>query len=140
MQSYASANIILKNADDLILYRHGQIKIKQVRQKTVIAQIIHGVYRLIINKETCDFLHLRIIEKKWVEWANEKTDYVSVVGPVEICFKNRRSMKDAIVLPNDYGIILGSIPISEMDVLIDPLRQRLIVNPAHPDMAVLSLK
>jgi hypothetical protein len=32
------------------------------------------------------------------------------------------------------------IPLEEMDVLIDPIWQQLIVNPAHPDQAMLRLK
>jgi hypothetical protein len=31
-------------------------------------------------------------------------------------------------------------PLEQMDVLIDPVRQRLIVNPAHPDYAVLKIR
>ena len=45
-----------------------------------------------------------------------------------------------MVLPGDSEPLLGAIPLEEMDVLIDPLRQELIVNPEHPDMAVLKMK
>lgn len=33
----------------------------------------------------------------------------------------------------------GAIPLEEMDVLIHPLRQELIVNPEHPDGAILRI-
>ncbi len=45
-----------------------------------------------------------------------------------------------MVLPGDSEPLLGAIPLEEMDVLIHPLRQELIVNPEHPDMAVLKMK
>ena len=45
-----------------------------------------------------------------------------------------------MVLPGSSEPLLGAIPMEEMDVLIPPLRQELVVNPDHPDMAVFSLK
>lgn len=39
---------------------------------------------------------------------------------------------DALVLPRDNKPLLGAIPIEDMDVLIHPQRQELIVNPEHP--------
>jgi hypothetical protein len=43
-------------------------------------------------------------------------------------------------LPGDSEPLLGAIPIEEMDVLIHPMRQELIVNPEHPNYAVLKMK
>lgn len=45
-----------------------------------------------------------------------------------------------MVLPGDSEPLLGAIPLEEMDVLIHPLRQELIVNPEHPYFAQLKLK
>jgi hypothetical protein len=63
-----------------------------------------------------------------------------VVAPVEIRFKNRRSVQSAMVLPGDSEPLLGAIPLEDMDVLIHPLRQELIVNPDHPYFAQMKLK
>ncbi len=35
---------------------------------------------------------------------------------------------------------MGAIPLEYMDVMIDPARQKLVVNPSHPDKPVLHLK
>ena len=45
-----------------------------------------------------------------------------------------------MVLPGDAEVLLGSIPMEDMDVLIDPKQQRLIVNPESPYIAKKSLK
>jgi hypothetical protein len=37
-----------------------------------------------------------------------------------------------MVLPGDSEGLLGAIPLKDMDVLIQLLRQELIVNPDHP--------
>jgi hypothetical protein len=46
----------------------------------------------------------------------------------------------AIVLPGDAEILLGAIPMEDMDVLIDPRQQKLVVNPKHPYVATKHLK
>ena len=63
-----------------------------------------------------------------------------IVGPVELRFKNRQTTVRAMVLPGDAEVLLGAIPMEDMDVLIHPLRQELIVNPEHPYFAVTKLK
>jgi hypothetical protein len=45
-----------------------------------------------------------------------------------------------MVLPGDSEILLGSIPLKDMDVLIHTLRQELIVNPDHPYFAQMKMK
>ena len=45
-----------------------------------------------------------------------------------------------MVLPGDNEPLLGAIPLEDMDVLIHPLRQELIVNPEHPYFAQMKLK
>ena len=62
------------------------------------------------------------------------------LGPIEVKFKNRRCNVDAMVLPGDNEILLGAIPMEDMDVLIHPLKQELIVNPEHPYFAQMKLK
>jgi hypothetical protein len=40
-----------------------------------------------------------------------------------------------MVLPGDAEVLMGSVPLEDLDVLIDPLRQELIVHPDRPHMA-----
>jgi len=63
-----------------------------------------------------------------------------VVGPIDVRFANRRAVCSAFVLPGDSESLLGMIPMEEMDVLVHPKRQELVVNPQHPYYAVLKMK
>lgn len=54
--------------------------------------------------------------------------------------KNRAAVCSAFILPGDAEPLLGVIPMKEMDVLIHPRRQELIVNPESPDIAMLKMK
>lgn len=55
-------------------------------------------------------------------------------------FANRTGVCNAFVLTGNSEPLLGSIPMEELDVMIHPLRQELIVNPEHPNYAVLKMK
>jgi len=44
------------------------------------------------------------------------------------------------VLPGDSEPLLGAIPLEDMDVIIHPQRQELVVNPDHPYFAQMKLK
>ncbi len=63
-----------------------------------------------------------------------------VVGPIQVKFANRKETCNSFVLPGDSEPLLGAIPMEEMDVLIHPQRQELVVNPEHPNYAVLKMK
>lgn len=45
-----------------------------------------------------------------------------------------------MVLPGDYEMLLGAIPKEDMDALIHPLRQELVVNPEHPYYVQMKMK
>jgi hypothetical protein len=62
-----------------------------------------------------------------------------VVGPVDVEFENRKATCNAYVLPGDSEPLLGAIPLEELDVIIHAARQELIINPLHPEGAVLRI-
>ena len=99
-----------------------------------------GAYMLAINKTIQSQLELPFIEKRKVQVADSRVVEYDVVGPVNVKFANRKATCSAFVLPGDSEPLLGAIPMQEMDVLIHPLRQELIVNPEHPNYAVLKMK
>jgi hypothetical protein len=54
-------------------------------------------------------------------------------------FKNRRTCCRALVLPGDFKPIFGTIPLSDMDLIVQPQLQELLVNPKHPHIAQMLL-
>jgi hypothetical protein len=45
-----------------------------------------------------------------------------------------------MVLPGNSEVLLGAIPMEDMDVIIDPLMQQLIVHPERPYIPKMPLK
>jgi clan AA aspartic protease len=134
------ADIEIINAEDLGMVRRGYMDPDEVKRLRVNILVDSGANMLCINENIQEILQLAVVERKSFQMANGQYVECDVVAPVELKFKNRHSYCSAIVLPGDSEPLLGMIPLEEMDVLIDPVRQQLIVNPAHPDQAMLRLK
>lgn len=81
-----------------------------------------------------------VLEERTVQTADGRIMRLEVVGPIEVRFKNRRSLTQALVMRGENEVLLGAIPMEDMDVLIHPARQELIVHPDHPYLAQMKLK
>jgi clan AA aspartic protease len=134
------AQIELINGGDLELARRGYIKPEEVKRISVTALVDTGSYMLAINETIQAQLQLPVVEKRKAQLATGHVVECDVVSPVEMRFKNRRSSGSALVLPGNAEPLLGAIPMEDMDVVVHPLRQELIVNPEHPNFAQMSLK
>jgi clan AA aspartic protease len=93
-----------------------------------------------INENIQEQLKLPVVERRKGQLANGSIVEYDVVGPIEVKFKNRRCSVDAMVLPGENEPLLGAIPMEDMDVLIHPYKQELVVNPDHPYYAQMKLK
>ena len=58
---------------------------------------------------------------------------VPYVGPVAVEFENRGCVTGAVVLGDE--VLLGAVPMEDMDVLVSPATRALIVNPCNPNIA-----
>ena len=134
------ADIELIRADDLALYRHGILPEAQIKHMRVSALVDSGAYLLSINDHIKEQLDLPVLEEQTVRLADDSEIRVKVVGPVEIRFENRSTTVRAIVFPGNAEPLLGVIPIEDLDVVIDPKQQRLIVNPESPYIARKHMK
>lgn len=134
------AEIELMSAEDLLAHRRGTLDEKDIKQVKVKTLVDSGAEMLIINEHIQAQLGLLQIETRSAQLADDKIVQLPVVGPVEVRFANRRTSVDALVLPGETEPLLGALPMEDMDVLIDPRNQRLIVNPANPYIVKKSLK
>ena len=134
------AEIELINSDDLALVRRNLLDKDEVKKMRVNMLVDSGAYMMAINEAVQEVLQLPFREKKKAQLADGSVIEYDVVGPIEVRFKNRTSICNAVILKGENECLLGTIPMEEMDVLIHPMKHQLIVNPAHPDMAQLSMK
>ncbi len=133
------ADVELINGIDIALAKRHMIGEEEVKRIHVDILVDTGSYMLAINENIKEQLQLPVVEMRKAQTATGQIVECEVVAPVELKFKNRRTSCNAIVLPGDAEPLLGTIPLEDMDVLIHPLRNELIVNPEHPYFAQMKM-
>jgi clan AA aspartic protease len=134
------ADITLINADDIALAKRHLIGEEEIKKMTVNMAVDSGAYMMAINETIQAQLGLSFIEKRKAIMADGSVNEYDVVGPIQVKFANRTATCSAMVLQGDNEPLLGAIPMEEMDVIIHPRRQELLVNTEHPNYAQLSMK
>ncbi len=83
-------------------------------------------------------LGLKEIEKKEATLADGRRVLVPYVGPVELHFKNRTGFTGALVMGDQ--VLLGAIPMEDMNLVIIPKTRTVDVNPESPNIATAIVK
>lgn len=78
-------------------------------------------------------LQLKEFEKREMTIADGTVKLCPYVGPIRIRFANGMCLTGALVLGDD--VLLGAIPMEDMDLIIHPAQLKLIVNPENPNIA-----
>ena len=134
------ADIELINVEDLLQSKKNIIGEDEIKKMHLRILVDTGAFMLTINENIQEVLQLPFRERRRAQLADGRVVECDVVGPVEIRFKNRMASGNAMVLKGDAEPLLGVLPLEELDVLIHPAREELIVNPEHPDYAIYKLK
>ncbi|HSA59519.1 MAG TPA: clan AA aspartic protease [bacterium] len=97
-----------------------------------------GAVHLCIPEHVRLQLRLEEIDRKEVTLADGQKRLVPYVGPIEVRFKNRVGFAGALVLGDQ--VLLGAIPMEDMDLVIIPRDRALDINPASPNIATSIVK
>ena len=104
----------------------------------VVALVDSGATHLCIPEHVQIQLRLDEIDSKEVTLADGSKKLVPYVGPVELRFKNRVGFAGALVMGDQ--VLLGAIPMEDMDLVIIPKTRTLDVNPDSPNIATSMAK
>ncbi|HEX5421119.1 MAG TPA: clan AA aspartic protease [Gammaproteobacteria bacterium] len=78
-------------------------------------------------------LELEALELREVKLADGSRKTYPYVGPIVLRFKNRTGFMGALVLGDE--VLLGAIPMEEMDLVVNPRDRTVDVNPESPNIA-----
>jgi clan AA aspartic protease len=92
-----------------------------------------GAVHLCIPQHIQIQLALEEIDKKEVILADGSRRLVPYVGPIELRYKNRIGFAGALVMGDQ--VLLGAIPMEDMDLVVVPKTREVIVNPNSPNIA-----
>jgi len=130
--------ITLENAKDRALADGGALKEEEVRALKVEAIPDTGAWSLVINEDVRQKLGLAIKRKRWSTLADGKIGTYDVTESVIVQWKDRDFPVPAVVLPGAKEILLGAMPLEGMDLMVDPVNEKLIgVHGEEPKYMIL---
>jgi clan AA aspartic protease len=97
-----------------------------------------GAVHLCIPQRIRAQLRLEAIDEKVVTLADGSKKRVPYVGPIEVRFKNRVGFAGALVMGDQ--VLVGAIPMEDMDLVVVPRTRTLDVNPKSPNIATTIAK
>jgi clan AA aspartic protease len=115
------ADIILRNA------ANADLKPLSIR-----ALVDTGAAHLCIPQHVALQLGLRAIDEREVVFSDGRTVVVDYVGPIGVSFKDREAFVGALVLGKE--VLLGMIPLSDLDLIVEPGKGTVSVNPESPNI------
>lgn len=121
------ANISLSNPRDK--------KLKPLETNSLVDT---GALMMVIPDHISIQLGLEELERREVTTADGKKHLCPYVGPLQINFENRSCFTGALVLGD--SVILGAIPMEDMDLVVHPAKRKLSVNPESPNIPTAIVK
>ena len=120
------AEITLRNAGDITIAGRGLIKESEIRQVIVRSLADTGAGTLVITEAIQKELGLatKFIRESTV--ANGLKVTCKIAEQVEVSWEDRSMVCRPWVLPGAERVLLGAIPLEDMDLMVDPIHQRLV--------------
>ena len=104
----------------------------ELEEINVLALVDTGALHLCIPEHVALQLQLSQKQPREVQTADGKSHMVPYVSPVMISLLGRECVTGALVFGNQ--VLLGAIPMEDMDLVIEPARQKVAVNPLSPNI------
>ena len=92
-----------------------------------------GSVHLCVPEHIALQLKLEKYDEKEVTIADGTRKIVPYMGPVQLKFKNRTGIFGALVFGDE--VLLGAIPMEDMDLVVSPKDRKIDVNPESPNYA-----
>jgi len=104
----------------------------------VTALVDTGALHLCIPEHVAIQLRLERLEDREVTTADGVRRTCPYVGPIEVRFGNRGCFTGALVLGDE--VLLGAVPMEDLDLVVSPATRSVTVNPASPNIPSSSAK
>jgi clan AA aspartic protease len=102
------------------------------------ALVDSGALHLCIPAAVAGELELEELHARRVTTADGSRHDCPYVGPIQIRVAGRECFTGALVLGNE--ILLGAVPLEDMDLWISPSRHAVVPNPASPEIPLSCAK
>jgi clan AA aspartic protease len=91
-----------------------------------------GALMLCIPEHVANQLYLKTDSTREVTVADGRSKEVPYVGPIKVKFENRTCFVGALVLGDE--VLLGAVPMEDMDLVVNPSKRTITVDPSSPNI------
>ena len=99
---------------------------------TITCLVDSGSTYLALPEHIATQLQLTVLETREATTADGSSHTVPYAGPVRITFEKRNCFVGALIMGNE--VLLGAVPMEDMDLVINPKLLKLAVNPQSPNI------
>jgi clan AA aspartic protease len=122
---------------------HTKLTLSNPRQRELLPVEVNaladtGSLHLCLPEHLAIQLQLEELYKREVTTADGQKHLCSYVGPLQVTFQNRGCFTGALVLGDE--VLLGAVPMEDMDIMLSPAKPSVIVNPDSPNIATSVVK
>ncbi len=114
---------------EIELSNPGQQDFKPIKVKALADT---GALMLCIPEHIALQLNLETESMREVSVADGRSINVPYVGPIKVSFDKRFCFVGALVLGNE--VLLGAVPMEDMDLVVNASRREITVDPASPNI------
>jgi len=104
-------------------------KIDKIQVKALVDT---GALMLCIPEHVANQLNLSMDSMREVSVADGRSLKVPYVGPLKVAYGNRFCYVGALVLGDE--VLLGAVPLEDMDLIVNPAKRELTVDPSSPNI------
>jgi predicted aspartyl protease len=97
-----------------------------------------GAGTLVINEAIYAALGLRTERLRQSTFGNSTKEVCKITDPVKITWKDRDTVCRAVVVSGGGEVLLGAIPLEDMDLIVHPSKEELVG--AHGDEQMCIIK
>lgn len=117
---------------------YGKIKLSnpvkpELEEMEVICLVDTGSTYLCLPPHIATQLGIKMLETREITLADGSCQPVPYSGPIHIKFGNRSCFVGALVFGDE--VLLGQVPMEDMDLVVHPKLLQLSVNPESPNIA-----
>ncbi|HKS26020.1 MAG TPA: retroviral-like aspartic protease family protein [Thermoanaerobaculia bacterium] len=134
------ASVLLENGGDVELVERGMLPSSSIRRVEADMLVDTGAVVVLLPQDMVEALGLRLGRKVVVVMANDQKTEMTFANGLSLTFGDRTMTTDCLVGPPRCEPLLGQVVLEQLDLIVHPTRQQLIVNPESPFLPMLPLK
>lgn len=138
--SEVRAELTLENERDRILAEAGYLDPAAVRRARVDALVDTGAVMALLPQDLVEQLGLPTDGNIIVTLANDQRVELPRARHLSLAIGDRQMDTDCLVGPPQSEALVGQLVLERLDLIVDPLRQRLTPRPESPFLPSLKLK